>query len=143
MLPWHRHQEALLQSLIHKLTDPRFEELYKEPIVGIVVPHREDLWATRAKEDSTIQGLKKTFGLGTYGSTLNTVAKRFEDAGATVDRDRIFEMVSKDNTKSAQLNRPVQFVIDLSPGSKGRKLAEGKFTFRAKGGYIDLRRKAS
>lgn len=134
---------GLLQSLIHKLTDPRFEELYKEPIVGIVVPHREDLWATRAKEDSTIQGLKKTFGLGTYGSTLNTVAKRFEDAGATVDRDRIFEMVSKDNTKSAQLNRPVQFVIDLSPGSKGRKLAEGKFTFRAKGGYIDLRRKAS
>ena len=134
---------GLLQSLIHKLTDPRFEELYKEPIVGIVVPHREDLWATRAKEDSTIQGLKKTFGLGTYGSTLNTVAKRFEDAGATVDRDRVFEMVSKDNTKRAQLNRPVQFVIDLSPGSKGRKLAEGKFTFRAKGGYIDLRRKAS
>ena len=49
----------------------------------------------------------------------------------------------QDNTKRAQLNRPVQFVIDLSPGSKGRKLAEGKFTFRAKGGYIDLRRKAS
>jgi hypothetical protein len=134
---------GLLQSLIHKLTDPRFEELYKEPIAGIVVPHREDQWTSRAKEDTTVQGLKKTFGLGTYGSTLDTVAKRFEDAGATVDRDRIFEMVSADNTRRAQLNRPVQFVIDLSPGSKGRKLAEGKFTFRAKGGYIDLRRKAS
>ncbi len=134
---------GLLQSLIHKVTDPRFEELYGEPINGIVVPHREDLWATRAKEDATIQGLKKTFGLGTYDSTLGTVAKRFEDAGAVVDRDRIFEMISKDNTKRAQLNRPAQFVINLEPGSKGRKLAEGKFTFRAKGGYIDLRRKAS
>lgn len=134
---------GLVQSLIHKLTDPRFEELYGEPIAGIVVPHREDQWASRAKEDSTIQGMKKTFGMGTYDSTLLTVAKRFEDAGAEVDRDRIFEMVSKDNTKRAQLNRPAQFVINLEPGSKGRKLAEGKFTFRAKGGYIDLRRKAS
>ena len=43
----------------------------------------------------------------------------------------------------ASLNRPVQGVIDLSEGSVGRRLAEGKFTFRAKGGYIDLRRKAS
>ena len=81
--------------------------------------------------------------MGTYDSTLATVAKRFEDGGATVDRDRIFEVVNRDNTKRAQFNRPVQFVIDISPGSKGRKLAEGKFTFRAKGGYIDLRRKAS
>ena len=134
---------GLVQSLIHKITDPRFEELYGEPINGIVVPHREDQWASRAKEDDSIRGMKKTFGMGTYDSTLLTVAKRFEDAGAEVDRDRIFEVISKDNTKRAQLNRPAQFVINLEPGSKGRKLAEGKFTFRAKGGYIDLRRKAS
>jgi len=134
---------GLLQSLIHKITDPRFEQLYGEPIVGIVVPHREDLWLPRANEDSSLRKIKKTFGLGTYDTTLLTVAKRFEDAGAEVDRDRIFEMLSKDSTKSAQLNRPAQFVINLEPGSKGRKLAEGKFTFRAKGGYIDLRRKAS
>mgnify|MGYP003108502631 CR=1 FL=1 len=134
---------GLLQSLVHKLTDPRFEELYKEPIVGVVVPHRVDLWLPRANEDSSLRGSKATFGMGTYDSTLATVAKRFEDAGATVDRDRIFEVVNRDNTKRAQFNRPVQFVIDISPGSKGRKLAEGKFTFRAKGGYIDLRRKAS
>tara|TARA_R110002012_G_scaffold169600_2_gene333596 strand:+ start:31 stop:5229 length:5199 start_codon:yes stop_codon:yes gene_type:complete len=134
---------GLLQSLIHKVTDPRFEQLYGEPIAGIVVPHREDLWLPRANEDASLRGIKKTFGLGTYDNTLATVAKRFEDAGAEVDRDRIFEMLSKDNTKRAQLNRPAQFVINLAPGSKGRKLAEGKFTFRAKGGYIDLRRKAS
>ena len=134
---------GLLQSLIHKVTDPRFEQLYGEPIVGVVVPHRVDLWLPRANEDRRLRASKKTFGLGTYDNTLATVAKRFEDAGATVDRDRIFEMTSKDNTKRAQLNRPAQFVIDISPGSKGRKLAEGKFTFRAKGGYIDLRRKAS
>ena len=134
---------GLLQSLVHKLTDPRFEELYGEPIVGVVVPHRVDLWLPRANEDSSLQGSKETFGMGTYDSTLATVAKRFEDGGATVDKDRIFEIVNRDNTKRAQFNRPVQFVIDISPGSKGRKLAEGKFTFRAKGGYIDLRRKAS
>ena len=134
---------GLLQSLIHKLTDPRFEDLYGEPVVGIVVPHRVDLWLPRANEDSSLRGSKSTFGMGTYDSTLATVAKRFEDGGATVDRDRIFEVVNRDNTKRAQFNRPVQFVIDISPGSKGRKLAEGKFTFRAKGGYIDLRRKAS
>ena len=108
---------GLLQSLIHKVTDPRFEELYGEPIVGVVVPHRVDLWLPRANEDRRLRGSKKTFGLGTYDNTLATVAKRFEDAGATVDRDRIFEMTSKDNTKRAQLNRPAQFVIDISPGS--------------------------
>ena len=69
--------------------------------------------------------------------------KLFEDAGARVEKNKLFEMISKDNTKTLSLERPAQAIFDISPNSKGRKLAESKFTFRAKGGYIDLRRKAS
>ena len=54
-----------------------------------------------------------------------------------------FKNFNDTNFNRLSLRRPVQGVIDLSPGSAGRRLAEGKFTFRAKGGYIDLRRKAS
>ena len=63
---------------------------------------------------------------------------------AGVDRDRVFTFknFNDPNFNRLSLRRPVQGVIDLSPGSPGRRLAEGKFTFRAKGGYIDLRRKA-
>ena len=76
---------------------------------------------------------------------MQALIERFEAAGANVDRDRIFEMKNVKNPSgpTASLSRPVQGVIDLSKGSLGRKIAEGKFTFRAKGGYIDLRRKAS
>ena len=71
--------------------------------------------------------------------------ERFERAGAGVDRDRVFTFKNFNDTNFNRLSlrRPVQGVIDLSPGSAGRRLAEGKFTFKAKGGYIDLRRKAS
>ena len=135
---------GLLHSLIHQVTDPRFEQLYGRKIEGVVLPHRTDLYLTRAIEDSRVRD-PRTFGMGTYGSAIQTLLERFEAAGATVDRDRIFEMknVKNPNAPTASLNRPVQGVIDLSEGSIGRKIAEGKFTFRAKGGYIDLRRKAS
>jgi len=136
---------GLLHSLIHKVTDPRFEQLYGgRKIEGIVLPHRKDLYLPRALEDSRVRD-PNTFGMGTYGSVIQDILERFEAAGAGVDRDRIFEMkrATTDPGPVASLNRPVQGVIDLSEGSIGRRLAEGKFTFRAKGGYIDLRRKAS
>ena len=60
------------------------------------------------------------------------------------ETDGVFTFKNGDdpNFNRLSLKLPVQGVIDLSPGSVGRRLAEGKFTFRAKGGYIDLRRKA-
>ena len=147
--PPHNANEAqtargLLHSLIHAVTDPRFEQLYGRPIEGVVLAHRKDFYTPRAIEDSRIRD-PNTFGMGTYGSAIQSVLERFELAGANVDRDRIFEMknVKNPNGPTASLTRPVQGVIDLSKGSLGRKIAEGKFTFRAKGGYIDLRRKAS
>jgi len=135
---------GLLHSLIHAVTDPRFEQLYGRPIEGVVLAHRKDFYVPRAIEDSRVRN-PDTFGMGTYGSAIQSVLERFEAAGANVDRDRIFEMKNVKNPSgpTASLNRPVQGVIDLSKGSLGRKIAEGKFTFRAKGGYIDLRRKAS
>ena len=147
--PPHNANEAqtargLLHSLIHAVTDPRFEQLYGRPIEGVVLAHRKDFYTPRAIEDVRVRD-PNTFGMGTYGSAIQSVLERFELAGANVDRDRIFEMKNVKNPSgpSASLNRPVQGVIDLSKGSLGRKIAEGKFTFRAKGGYIDLRRKAS
>ena len=147
--PPHNANEAqtargLLHSLIHAVTDPRFEQLYGRPIEGVVLAHRKDFYLPRAIEDSRVRD-PNTFGMGTYGSAIQSVLERFELAGANVDRDRIFEVKNVKNPggPSASLNRPVQGVIDLSKGSLGRKIAEGKFTFRAKGGYIDLRRKAS
>ena len=137
---------GLLHSLIHQVTDPRFEQLYGRPIEGVVLPHRKDLYFPRAIEDSGIRAKgPNAFSQGTYGSVMQALIERFEAAGANVDRDRIFEMknVKDPNGPTASLNLPVQGVIDLSKGSLGRKIAEGKFTFRAKGGYIDLRRKAS
>ena len=146
--------KGLMHSLIHKVTDPRFEQLYDgRKIEGIVIPARADLYLPRAIEDGSLRSdeTRRNFGLGTYGTAVQDIIKRFEDAGAGVDRDRMFEMKNqKGNTPeersskpTATLRRPVQAVIDLSEGSVGRRLAEGKFTFKAKGGYIDLRRKAS
>jgi hypothetical protein len=146
--------KGLMHSLIHKVTDPRFEQLYDgRKIEGIVIPARADLYLPRAVEDGSLRSDEKrrSFGLGTYGTAVQDIIKRFEDAGAGVDRDRMFEMKNqrgatpeeRSSKTTATLRRPVQAVIDLSEGSVGRRLAEGKFTFKAKGGYIDLRRKAS
>ena len=146
--------KGLMHSLIHKVTDPRFEQLYDgRKIEGIVIPARADLYLPRAVEDGSLRNdeTKRNFGLGTYGTAVQDIIKRFEDLGADVDRDRMFEMKNqrgatpeeRSSKTTATLRRPVQAVIDLSEGSVGRRLAEGKFTFKAKGGYIDLRRKAS
>ena len=137
---------GMMHGLIHNLTDPRFERLYGKPISGIILPHRLDLYHPRFLEDGSLrnESTKRTFGMGTYGTVLQDIMERFEKAGANVDRDRVFNFKNFNNTNFNRLSlrRPVQGVIDLSPGSVGRRLAEGKFTFRAKGGYIDLRRKA-
>jgi len=134
---------GMYKALINKLTDPKFEELYGEPIAGIVVPHRLSSWKQRAEGDSSMLDKKASFGKGTYGSEPQAIAKLFEEAGAEVNRDKQFDMLSKDGTKTISLDHPTQFILDISPGSRGRQLAQSKFTFRAKGGYIDLRRKAS
>ena len=88
--------KGLMHSLIHKVTDPRFEQLYDgRKIEGIVIPHRADLYLPRAVEDgSSLRNdeTKRNFGLGTYGTAVQDIIKRFEDAGADVDRDRMFEM---------------------------------------------------
>jgi hypothetical protein len=133
----------MYKALINKLTDPKFEELYGEPIAGIVVPHRLSSWKQRAEGDSSMLDKKASWGKGTYGSEPQAIAKLFEEAGAEVNRDKQFDMLSKDGTKTISLDHPTQFILDISPGSRGRQLAQSKFTFRAKGGYIDLRRKAS
>ena len=137
---------GMMHGLIHNLTDPRFERLYGKPISGIIFPHRLDLYHPRFLEDGSLrnESTKRTFGMGTYGTVLQDIMERFERAGAGVDRDRVFTFknFNDPNFNRLSLRRPVQGVIDLSPGSAGRRLAEGKFTFRAKGGYIDLRRKA-
>lgn len=137
---------GMMHGLIHNLTDPRFERLYGKPISGIIFPHRLDLYHPRFLEDGSLrnESTKRTFGMGTYGTVLQDIMERFERAGANVDRDRVLNFKNFNNTNfnTLSLRRPAQGIIDLSPGSVGRRLAEGKFTFRAKGGYIDLRRKA-
>jgi len=140
-----QNTRGMYKALLNKLTDPRFEELYGEPIHSVVIPDRLSSWKQRAESDSSLRkaGTKETFGKGTYESIPRSVMKLFEDAGARIEKNKLFEMISKDNTKTIALERPAQAIFDISPNSKGRKLAESKFTFRAKGGYIDLRRKAS
>ena len=46
---------GLLQSLIHKVTDPRFEELYKEPIGRSRSSSQRRFVGIKSKEDDSIR----------------------------------------------------------------------------------------
>ena len=52
--------KGLMHSLIHKVTDPRFEQLYDgRKIEGIVIPARADLYLPRAIEDGSLRRMKQ------------------------------------------------------------------------------------
>jgi len=146
---------AIIKGAINQL--PTLNNLYKEPIAGIVFPAKTDLqnMSGRAQlppNDGSARYLKalakhKKAGLTSYEVAPNLVKKQFQDAlldekgnsRVKVDEGVEFNMIGKSGAK-AKLRNPVQFILNIEPGTDGEKLARSKFVFKAKGGTVDLRK---
>ena len=89
----------------------------------------------------------KKAGLTSYEVAPNLVKKQFQDAlldkngnsRVGVKEGVEFNMIGKSGAK-AKLRNPVQFILNIEPGTDGEKLARSKFVFKAKGGTVDLRK---
>jgi hypothetical protein len=147
---------AIIKGLINQL--PELEALYKEPVVGLVVPARTDLqnMSGRAQlppNDGSsyyqreLEKHKKA-GLTSYQVAPNLVKKQYQDAlldakgnpKIQVEEKNVdFKMVNKAGDKYSKLANPVQFILRLD-SPEAQKLARSKFVFKAKGGTVDLRK---
>ncbi len=152
---------AIIKGAINQL--PTLKNLYNEPIAGIVFPAKTDLQdmsgraqlppnTGRAAQRGTARYLAalekhKKAGLTSYQIAPNLVKKQFQDAlldekgnsRVKVDEGVEFNMIGKSGAK-AKLKNPVQFILNIEPGTDGEKLARSKFVFKAKGGTVDLRK---
>ena len=146
---------AIIKGAINQL--PTLRNLYKEPIAGIVFPAKTDLQNMSGRsqlppDDGSARYLAalekhKKAGLTSYEVAPNLVKKQFQDAlldekgnsRVKVDEGVEFNMIGKSGAK-AKLRNPVQFILNIEPGTDGEKLARSKFVFKAKGGTVDLRK---
>ena len=152
---------AIIKGAINQL--PTLNNLYKEPIAGIVFPAKTDLQNMSGRSqlppdatnpffegnDRYLAALEKhkKAGLTSYEVAPNLVKKQFQDAlldekgnsRVKVDEGVEFNMIGKSGAK-AKLRNPVQFILNIEPGTDGEKLARSKFVFKAKGGTVDLRK---
>ena len=149
---------AIIKGAINQL--PTLKNLYKEPIAGIVFPAKTDLQNMSGRAQlppndmnkgsarylAALEKHKKA-GLTSYEVAPNLVKKQFQDAlldekgnsRVKVDEGVEFNMIGKSGAK-AKLKNPVQFILNIEPGTDGEKLARSKFVFKAKGGTVDLRK---
>ena len=149
---------AIIKGAINQL--PTLRNLYKEPIAGIVFPAKTDLQNMSGRAQlppndidkgsarylAALEKHKKA-GLTSYEVAPNLVKKQFQDAlldekgnsRVKVDEGVEFNMIGKSGAK-AKLRNPVQFILNIEPGTDGEKLARSKFVFKAKGGTVDLRK---
>jgi len=146
---------AIIKGLINQL--PELEALYKEPVVGLVVPARTDLQNMSGRAQlppndgspyyqRALENHQKA-GLTSYQVAPNLVKKQYQDAlldakgnpKIQVEENVDFKMINNVGDKYSKLANPAQFILRLD-SPEAQKLARSKFVFKAKGGTVDLRK---
>ena len=146
---------AIIKGLINQL--PGLEALYKEPVVGLVVPARTDIQNMSGRAQlppndgspyyqRALENHQKA-GLTSYQVAPNLVKKQYQDAlldakgnpAIQVEENVDFNMVNNAGDRKSKLANPAQFILRLD-SPEAQRLAKSKFVFKAKGGTVDLRK---